>query len=214
MWFVALNCNSQHSIVCSLYILSIILFHHSASMSPCLSAYILRLNALQCSQVGQLLPSPQAQCLCVLSALLCCQSRRLVIQSGWRGAVLQIRPVLKELLLYAAPYVAWDWLPAYRRGTFASFPLFSPFLSISLHPPSNSPYLLVPPWTIRITYLFSSSLQLLLILLSSSYLRQMPCQIQLLSSIRGWRYKWMSFSSYLLPVHSIISVLYSDIQKT
>lgn len=116
-------------------VLSIILLLHSASMSFCLSAYNLRLNSLQCSQVGQLFPSPRALCLCVLSALLCCQNRRLVIQSGWRGVVLQIRPVLKELLLHASPYVAWDCLPAYRRGTFASFPLFLS-LSVYLFAPS------------------------------------------------------------------------------
>lgn len=54
----------------------------SFTQLQCLCAYIRRLNALQWSQVGQLLPSPQALCLCALSALFCCQTRRLVIQSG------------------------------------------------------------------------------------------------------------------------------------
>lgn len=52
------NSSSQLSTVFSCYIMSIILFLHSVSMSFCLSAYILRLNALQCSQDGQFLPSP------------------------------------------------------------------------------------------------------------------------------------------------------------
>lgn len=34
--------------------------------------------------------------------------------------------MLKELPLHAAPYVAWDWLPAYQRRTFASLPWFLP----------------------------------------------------------------------------------------
>lgn len=106
---------------------------YSVSLFLVVSAYILGQNALQCSQVGRLLPSPRALCLCVLAALLCCQTRRLVIQSGWRGVALQIRPPLKELLLHAAPYVGSDWLPAYRRRTFASLPTFFPhFSSLSL----------------------------------------------------------------------------------
>lgn len=180
-----------------------------SSRLPCISAYSPRLNALQCSQVGRLLPSPQALCLCVLSALLCCQTRRLVIQSGWRGVAVQIRPVLKELLLHAAPYVGWDWLPAYRRRTFASLQLFSPVLSISLHSPSNSPYLLVPPSTIRLTYVFPSSLQLLLILLPSGYLQQLLCQILLLSSIRGCRYKWM-FSLFAASAANYICFIFRN----
>lgn len=69
--------------------------------------------------------------------------------------------------------------------------IFSPlFLSISLHPPPQTrPIAQFLPLTIRITCLFSSSLRLLLILLSSSYLQQMHCQALLLSSIRGWRYE-------------------------
>lgn len=72
------------------------------------------------------------------------------------------------------------------------FSNYFPPLSISLHPPSNVPYLLVPPLTIRITNSFSSSLQMLLILLPSSYLQQMLCQIPLLLNIRGWRYALVS----------------------
>lgn len=105
--------------------------------------------------------------------------------------------MLKELLLNAAPYVGWDWLPAYRHRTFSSLPLVAPlpapctpFLLSLCALPQTRP-ILVPPSTIRITYLFSSPLSwLLLILLSSSYLQQMLRQILLLSSIRGCRYKW------------------------
>lgn len=147
-------------------------------------SFVRQINALQYSQSDQLLPPPQALCLCVLLVLLCCQNWRLVIQSGWRGVFLQIRPMLKELLLHTAPYVAWDCLPAYRRRTFASFPLFLS-LSLRLFALLNLPYLVVPPWTIWITLLVSSPLRLLLILLPSSYFQQMPRQILLLSSIRG-----------------------------
>lgn len=191
------NSNSRHSAVRSLYCQS---FYSSARLL-CLPACIPRLNALQCSRAGQLLPSPQALCLCVLSALLCCQTRRLVIQSGWRGVVLQIRPCAE-----GAPSqrrsICWLRL-ASRLSTQDIF--FSPtsrpppprpthpFPSISFCPPSNSPYLSSSlNYQNNILILLLSSLSpLLLILLSSSYLQQMLRQIPLLSSIRGCRYKWM-----------------------
>lgn len=45
-------------------------------------SFVRQINALQYSQSDQLLPPPQALCLCVLLVLLCCQNWRLVIQSG------------------------------------------------------------------------------------------------------------------------------------
>lgn len=163
-------------------------------------------------------PPPPGLCLCVLSVLLCCQNKRLVFQSGWRGTrsadkgpcrrsscstLLRMKHEIASLLIDTGHL----HLPHY----------FFPFLAIFffLHSPSNSAYLWFPPQTIRMTYLFSPSLQLLLTLLSSSYLELMPCRILLLSSMRGWISKWMfSLSLYLLPIQSIISVSYSHIQKT
>lgn len=208
------NSNSQHSTVCSFHILPIILFLHSIPMFLCLFAYILRLNALQCSLVGQLLPSPQAQCLCVLSVLLCCQSRRLVIQSGWRGVVLQIRSMLKELLLHAAPYVAWDWLPAYRHRIFASFP---PFLPLSLYLFCTLPQ--TRPISESLCEL--SELHTYFLPLSNCFsfcshpaiLNKCPVKLCFYLALEAGDINECSLL-YLLPVQSIISVLYSHIQKT
>lgn len=140
-------------------------------------------------------------CIGVLSALLCCQNRRLVIQSGWRGVVQQIRPVLKDLLLHTTPYVGWDWLPAYRRSTFASF---LPVSFISLRPlPQTRPLSQFLSELSELHTYFPS----LSNCFSFSYL-QMHCQILLLSSIRGWKYKCISSPLYLLPVQSIISFIF------
>lgn len=138
------NSNSRHSAVRPLYCQSF----YSSALLLCLPACIPRLNALQCSQAGQLLPSPRALCLCVLSALLCCQTRRLVIQSGWRGVVLQIRPCAEGApsqrrsicWLRLAPRLSSQDI--FFSPTSRSPPRpMHPFPSISLCPPSNSPYL-------------------------------------------------------------------------
>lgn len=183
----------------------------------CLPAYIPRPNALQCSQVGQRLPSPQALCLCVLSALLCCQTRRLVIQSGWRGSR---SPDKASAEGASSPRrsVCWQRLAPClsTHTTFASLPLFFSFLSLSLctlpqtHPIS---YFLSPLSELH-TYFLPPFCSRFSFCSQHGYLQHMLWQILLLSSIRGWRYKWMFSSLYLLLVQSIISVLYSDIQKT
>lgn len=84
---------------------------------------------------GQLFPSPRALCPPALSALFCSQTRRLVVQSGWRGVILQIRPELKELLHHTALYVCSDWLPTYQHRMSFS-PIITPTPFIFVHPPS------------------------------------------------------------------------------
>lgn len=150
--------------------------------------YIRRLNALHCSQVGQLRPSPQALCLGATFCLVFLSDQEIShsirlkrsLPSDKAYAEGAPSPHCSICLLRLAPCLS-------TQDIFFS-PAISLPHSISLHPLSNSVYLLFPRLTIRITYLFSSSLQMLLILLSSRYLRQMLCQIPLLSNISGWRY--------------------------
>lgn len=156
-------------------------------------------------------PSPRALRLRnTFQALFCCHTRRLLIQSGWRGVSLQIRPpVLKELLLHAAPYVRWDWLPCLSTQDIFFSPLSSLYL---ITPPSHLPYLLVPLLTIWITYLFfppprSPNAS------HPGYLPQMLRQIPPLSNNGGAEIRSPP-SFHLLPEQSLTSALYSDFQKT
>lgn len=212
------NSNSRHSAVRSLYCQSF----YSTARLLCLPACIPRLNALQCSRAGQLLPSPQALCLCVLSALLCCQTRRLVIQSGWRGVVLQIRPCAE-----GAPSqrrsICWLRL-ASRLSTQDIFfsptsrpPLpapRTPFLLSLFALPQTRP-ILVPPSTIRITYSFSSS-PLSLHCFSFCFHPAIfnKCSVKFRFYLALGAADINECSLYLLPLESIISFLYSGIQKT
>lgn len=141
-------------------------------------------------------------------ALFCCHTRRLLIQSGWGGVSLQIRPpVLKELLLHAAPYVRWDWLPCLSTQDIFFSPLSSLYL---ITPPSHLPYLLVPLLTIWITYLFFPPLS------KCFSSRLSPTNAPSNSAvIEQWRYRdTLPLSFHLLPEQSLTSALYSDVQKT
>lgn len=134
-------------------------------------------------------------CSCTLFHVCPVKTGRLVIQSDWRGVMLQIRPLLKEPLLHVAPCVCLDWVCPYHHRTF-SFPSIIILPPISLPPP----YLFKPAqlWELQSYFLH------LPVCFSSCYLEQMLCQISPLFNIRG-----LSYACFSLPVQW---VLHSRIQ--